>query len=341
MSPLVKRLLTRPSDRSLNPPPAPTRGPRARTYRRLLAQAMALVRLGRIPSLPEVAAKARVSRATAYRYFPSRSALVSAVVAEALAPVRRFEPKPADGLGRVRELFDKTFPLFKQFEPHMRAALQLALEDESLERLGRLAEEPFRRGHRRYMLHRAAAPLQSTLGPPVYDRLLKALSLIYGIESYVVLRDIWGASYRDVEAVARWMLDALIESSLSQASRASRADPRPRRAHRSGMPRAAQRSPPSRTTTTRPSGPANSKISSDAAIAPRGHLEDALRADGRRVPSPPSRAVPRRGRVSLWAGQLGRRTFCCAEDSRVYLDRSFFEDLARRLGAGGVSRAPT
>jgi AcrR family transcriptional regulator len=167
--------------------------------------------------MPEVAARARVSRATAYRYFPSRSALVSAVVAEALAPVRRFEPQPTDGLRRVRELFDKTFPLFRQFEPHMRAALQLALEHESLERLGRLEEEPFRRGHRRYILHRAAAPLRATLGPPAYERLLKALSLVYGIESYVVLRDIWGASYRDVEAVARWMLDALIESALSQA----------------------------------------------------------------------------------------------------------------------------
>ena len=64
-----------------------------------------------------------------------------------------------------------------------------------------------------------AAPLASTLGPEAYDRLLKALSLVYGIESYVVLRDIWGASYREVEAVARFMLEALIESSLRQAIR--------------------------------------------------------------------------------------------------------------------------
>jgi AcrR family transcriptional regulator len=233
VSPLVKVLVARPRDHSLNPPPAPEKGPRARTYRRLLAQAMALVQRGRIPSMPEVAARARVSRATAYRYFPSRSALVSAVVAEALAPVRRFEPKPTDGLRRVRELFDKTFPLFRQFEPHMRAALQLALEHESLERLGRLEEEPFRRGHRRYMLHRAAAPLRSTLGAKAYERLLKALSLVYGIESYVVLRDIWGASYRDVEAVARWMLDALIESALSQAPGLQPAAARLRRPRRS------------------------------------------------------------------------------------------------------------
>jgi AcrR family transcriptional regulator len=189
---------------------------------------MALVRRGRIPSVPELAVRARVSRATAYRYFPSRSKLVSAVVAESLAPVRRFEPKAADGLVRVRELFDKTFPLFKRFEPHMRAALQLSLEHESLERMGLLEEEPYRRGHRRYMLHRAAAPLAATLGPQAYDRLLKALSLVYGVESYVVLRDIWGASYREVEEVARFMLEALIESALRHGP-ARRARTRARR----------------------------------------------------------------------------------------------------------------
>src|SRR4029077_14630220 len=102
---------------------------------------MTLVRRGTIPSVPELAVKARVSRATAYRYFPSGSKLVSAVVAESLAPVRRFEPRATDGLGRVRELFDKTFPLFKRFEPHMRAALQLSLEHEALERMGVLEEE--------------------------------------------------------------------------------------------------------------------------------------------------------------------------------------------------------
>jgi hypothetical protein len=60
------------------------------------------------------------------------------------------------------------------------------------------------------------SPLKSRICE-AYERLLKALSLVYGIESYVVLRDIWGASYREVEAVARFMLDALIESALRQA----------------------------------------------------------------------------------------------------------------------------
>ena len=41
----------------------------------------------------------------------------------------------------------------------------------------------------------------------------------------MVLRDIWGASYRDVEAVARFMLEALIESALSQAPAGGRRRP--------------------------------------------------------------------------------------------------------------------
>jgi len=72
---------------------------------------------------------------------------------------------------------------------------------------------------------------------------LKALSLIYGIESYVVLRDIWASSYRDVEAVARFMLEALIESALSQAPAAGRParpkrreDSRPAPKHGSHVP---------------------------------------------------------------------------------------------------------
>jgi hypothetical protein len=33
-----------------------------------------------------------------------------------------------------------------------------------------------------------------------------------------VLKDIWGASGREVETLSRWMLDALVETSLRQAA---------------------------------------------------------------------------------------------------------------------------
>src|SRR5207237_309744 len=82
--------------------------------------------------------------ATAYRYFRSRSKLVSAVIAEALGPVRRAVPQQGDAKQRLHELLDRTYSRFAEYEPHMRAALQLALEHQALEAAGLLEEEPFR-----------------------------------------------------------------------------------------------------------------------------------------------------------------------------------------------------
>jgi AcrR family transcriptional regulator len=189
---------------------------RARTYRQLLDSGMRLMQQRGLVSVAEIATDAGVSRATAYRYFPSRSRLVSAVVEESLGPVRRFDSVRTDGRARLRDLFDQTFPRFKVFEPQLRAAMQLALEHWAMERAAVLAEEPFRRGHRTQILHRAAHPLRDQLGAARYDRLLRALSLVYGIEPYVVLKDMWGLKDREVEAVSRWVLDALIDAALTE-----------------------------------------------------------------------------------------------------------------------------
>jgi len=189
-------------------------GHRGRVFRRLLAEAVALVRRGRIPSVAEVAQSAGVSRATAYRYFPSRSKLVSAVIAEALGPVRRAVPQQGDAKRRLHELVDRTYSRFREYEPHMRAALQLALEHQSLEVAGLLEEEPFRRGQRTEILDIAVAPLKERLPKKEYARLLRALAVVYGIEPMVILKDICHASDRETEAVVRWMMDALVDAAL-------------------------------------------------------------------------------------------------------------------------------
>lgn len=221
-------------------PPPPDGGPRARTYRRLIDAAMRLVRQRGLVTVAEVAAAARVSRATAYRYFPSRSQLVTALVEESLGPVRRFDSRELDGRTRLTDLFVQTFPRFTEFEPQLRAALQLSLEHWALERAGALKEEQFRRGHRTHILDRAASPLRPVLGVAAYNRLLRALSIVYGIEPYIVLKDVWHASDREIERISRWILDALVEAALRErgATRASHGESKS-----SALPNRSRRAP--------------------------------------------------------------------------------------------------
>ena len=193
-------------------------GAKARMLRLLLDAAGAMLCEGENPSVAEVAARAGVSRATAYRYFPTRSKLINAVVEDSLGPVRILASTTPDGRDRIRELFDRTFPRFKEYEPQLRAALLLSLDHAAQERAGRLAEEPYRRGHRRKILSHAAAPLKGQIGRRRFDRLVRALSVVYGIEAYVVLRDIWGSSDREIQGIARWIADALVDSSLREAT---------------------------------------------------------------------------------------------------------------------------
>ena len=190
---------------------------RASTFKLLLDTAMSLIQAdGHIPSVAEVAVRSKVSRATAYRYFPSRSALITSVIDASLGPVRSLAPDDRGGRERVHELFKKTFPRFKEFEPQLRAAAQLALEQWALERAGLLEEEPYRRGHRIGILDHAIAPLKAELTPAARERLHRALSVIYGIESYTILRDMWDLSDREMEKTVLWMADALIDASLRE-----------------------------------------------------------------------------------------------------------------------------
>ena len=204
------------------PPPPPGRGVRAATFKLLLDTAMELIQQdGHIPSIAEVAVRSNVSRATAYRYFPSRSALITSVVDASLGPVRSspLGTDAEDARDRVHAIFRQTFPRFQQFEPQLRAALQLALEQWALQRAGLLEEEPYRRGHRVGILATALAPLKKDLTPAARERLHRALTVLYGIEAYTILKDMWGMGEKEIERTVLWMADVLMAASVEEGKR--------------------------------------------------------------------------------------------------------------------------
>ncbi|MDM3591489.1 TetR/AcrR family transcriptional regulator, partial [Proteus mirabilis] len=64
------------------------------TYQLLVTTALQLFEQGMLPTVSELAAHAGVSRATAYRYFPTHSDLISATVDASLAPIIAWQPTP-------------------------------------------------------------------------------------------------------------------------------------------------------------------------------------------------------------------------------------------------------
>ena len=203
------------------------KGPRARMRRHMLATALRLMQSGLTPSVSEVAEAAQVSRATAYRYFPSQAAMIQAAVDEALGPILGWSSGDREAERRIGQLIAFAYPRMMEYEATHRAALLLALDQWARRQAGALdAEPPIVRGNRKARLRNALGPLQEGFGPlqeglsrPAFDRLAQSLSLIFGIEALIVLRDIWGLDGEQAEAVALWAAEALVRTAVAEGSR--------------------------------------------------------------------------------------------------------------------------
>jgi len=184
----------------------------------MLNTAIDLMQRGETPSVSEAAEAAGVSRATAYRYFPSQTALVQSVVDEALGPILNWSSDSEDAEERVDDLLRSSSDRIVEFESTFKAALKLSLEQWAQDRAGTLGAEPaFKRGHRVELLQKAIQPLRKRLGAAHFSRLAKALSLTYGLEVLIVLKDLWGLDSKEMQSVARWAARSLVQAALLEA----------------------------------------------------------------------------------------------------------------------------
>ncbi|MDF8364345.1 TetR/AcrR family transcriptional regulator [Achromobacter anxifer] len=196
----------------------PPHGPRARMRKTLLDAAQRLMAQGITPSVAELAEHAQVSRATAYRYFPSQSALIAAVVDESLGPILAWDSTAPEASDRVDELLRFAYPRLESHEAPLRAAIMVSLQQHAEASAGRAGAEPrLVRGHRVDILKRAIAPLAAELTPAQLDRVAQALSLVYGTEVFLVLKDIWKLELPELTDVARWTARAIIAQALAEA----------------------------------------------------------------------------------------------------------------------------
>uniref|UniRef100_A0A3B0LZL4 HTH tetR-type domain-containing protein n=1 Tax=Arsenophonus endosymbiont of Trialeurodes vaporariorum TaxID=235567 RepID=A0A3B0LZL4_9GAMM len=170
---------------------------------------------GKLPSVSEVASHADVSRATAYRYFPTHSDLVSAIVSESLGPILTWLPDSQKTEERIQELLLFAYLRMFQYEGALRAALQVSLQQWAAARSSTVkVEKRLVRGHRKDILAMIVEPMKDDFSPEIIEKVKRSFSLIYGSEVFLVMKDIWNMDNAEVIKINQWVATAIYNQAI-------------------------------------------------------------------------------------------------------------------------------
>lgn len=190
-----------------------TRGRQTRRTRRaLLAAADEIFAEGRTPTVADVAARADVARATAYRYFPTQEALLLETTflgdSEPLRSIPTLADSIPDPAERVAEAVRRGAAVTLAGEARLRAVLRVSLDPASGTR---------RPARRRLYLAQLLASVQGELSADAYERLTGALTLLFGIDPIVSLQDNSDVPPERIADVLAWTASTLVTAALREA----------------------------------------------------------------------------------------------------------------------------
>src|SRR5215469_8144598 len=186
-----------------------------RTRQALMDTAVELVKAGRRPSVSAVADQAGVSRATAYRYFPSRELMLSEAMIRAAAGTAADTQSSAgtttaDPVETAAAVTRQAGQFSLDHEERLRTALRLSLDPQSG------YERPGRRGR---WIEEILAATGDRLDEPARARLSAALHLVLGIDPIIALTDIAGLDRAEALDVLEWVAATLVEAAINQSPR--------------------------------------------------------------------------------------------------------------------------
>jgi len=196
-------------------------GPKQRTHRLLREAARELFRNGGPLTVPAVAELAGVSRATAYRYFPTNDAVVlHATMSLADNPLDDTEwaaspaTSPSELGEKAVDLVRATAAWAFDHETELRTMLRLSLEPEREERRRRGLT---RRGltNRGRWIAALLDGLPDEVPPAARDRLAAALTPLFGSDAVVWTTDMAGLSRDQAIELLAWMARALVAATIA------------------------------------------------------------------------------------------------------------------------------
>ena len=193
-----------------------------RTRAAIIQAATDLLREGTAPTVAEAAERALVSRATAYRYFPTQESLLLDVaqVEPLLRPVEELIAgfSADDVEQRLADLIDTLMPILLSEEPLLRTTMRVYM-DTWLENRRNGHDTPVRARRRARFLDQALAPIRKQLGETDWKRLRSALTLTLGTEAVTSMKDVADLADDDeIVATLRWAASALLRTALNDAA---------------------------------------------------------------------------------------------------------------------------
>jgi AcrR family transcriptional regulator len=180
---------------------------KTRTLEAMVIASRQLMTEGVTPTVEQAAARAGVSRATAYRYFPNQRDLLIAsypiIERPSLLPANATE----DVAERVATVARAIMQSVVENEIALRAQLRLSLEDAATR-----PETPLRKGRRLRWFEDALAPLRTKLAPAAFRRLCLALAALVSLEVLIWLVDLGGLSREDAVEQIVWTALQVVNS---------------------------------------------------------------------------------------------------------------------------------
>jgi len=185
-----------------------------RTREALIAATRELIAEGSTPTVEIAAARAEISRTTAYRYFTNQRDLLIAAHPEIDRKSLLGANPPRNPATRLSMMLEEFHRITLETEPQLRMALRL-----SLDHIGDQTGNTLRRGRAIGWFEDALAPLLGQLSKQEVRRLVLAIRAAAGIEALVWLTDVAHLSRAQAVDVMNWSAQALLRSALADRKR--------------------------------------------------------------------------------------------------------------------------
>lgn len=168
-----------------------------------------------MPTVADVAERADVARATAYRYFPTQEALLLETTFLGDSGPMRSLPELVneiqDPAQRVAEAVRRAATWTLGREARLRTILRMSLEHESVQRPAR----------RRHYIAQLLEDVEAEIPRDAYERLTGSLTLLFGIDPIISIRDNSDIPPERIPDVLAWASYALVHSALADSEQSS------------------------------------------------------------------------------------------------------------------------